>query len=273
MSKQRQPIWLRNKLSYLLKPVLHPRRFHAYCIGMLKSGTHSLSAIFEDSYNSEHEHGVKELACNTAPGLKTDISIREHTRFIKKRDRKFWLEMESSHILYHSLGILKDEFPDSKFILTIRNCYSWMNSYMNHHLSHDDTDEFWWKLRRMSFKADQLEHHPEEQVLKDRGLYTTDGYLSFWAEYNSSVLEMIPEDRLLVIRTDRIEKDIQEIADFLKIDSSTLNTGKAHSFQARKRYDLILDIDRDFLESKADKYCSGLMKRFFPEIHSVEDSL
>ncbi len=272
MEKISFPYWIRKAFVYPLRPVLQPRKFHAYCIGMLKSGTHSLSAIFEDEYNSGHEIEIRRLAYNTVPVLNNELTNKDRISFILKRDRRFWLEMESSHLLYHSLGILIDEFPKSKFILTIRDCYSWMNSYMNHHLSHDDTSDHWWKLRRHYFRDDQLQHATEERILLNRGLYTVDGYLSFWADYNRSVLETVPEERLLVIRTDRIVDNLQNIADFLGIPISTITHSKSHAYKAKKRYDLIWEIEREFLESKVKEYCSDLMRQYFPEVKSLEDA-
>jgi len=239
---------------------------------MLKSGTHSLSAIFEDNYSSGHEIEIRKLADRGVPLINRELSPEEHRRFIRNRDRRFWLEMESSHLLYHSLGILVDDFPGSKFILTIRDCYSWMNSYMNHHLGHDDTADHWWKLRKLYFD-DTRRHSPGEQVLEKRGLYTVEGYLSYWSKYNSSVLEEVPRDRLLVVRTDRISERMQDIADFLGISVSTLNKSKAHAYKARKRFDPVWEIDRDFLESKVSEHCSDLMSRFFPEIRSLQDAM
>ncbi|MCD4702209.1 MAG: hypothetical protein K8S24_10180 [Candidatus Aegiribacteria sp.] len=239
---------------------------------MLKSGTHSLSAILEDKYKSGHEIDIRRLAANAVPFLNKELTIEDQIKFIRERDRKLWLEMESSHLLSHSLSILINEFPKSKFILTIRDCYSWMNSFMNHHLSHDSAD-FWWKLRRDYFRADHFQHTAEEQVLLDRGLYTVNGYFSYWTDYNRSILDTVPEERLLVIRTDRIGDNLQNIADFLGICASTLNYSKSHAFKARKRYDPIWEIDREFLESKVDEYCSDLMQRYFPEVKSLEDAV
>ncbi len=273
MNKENISYWMRKVFLFPLRPVLQPRKFHAFCIGMLKSGTHSLSAIFEDKYNSGHEIEIRRLIQNCIPVLNSELTLENQTRFLRERDRRLWLEMESSHLLYHSLGILIDEFPESKFILTIRDCYSWMNSYMNHHLSHDDTADHWWKLRRYYFRDDQLQHASEEQVLKNNGLYTVEGYLSYWAHYYNSILEMVPEERLLVIRTDRIGDNLQNIADFLCIHVSTLDNSKSHVYKAKKRYDLIWEIDREFLESKVKEYCSDLMQRYFPEVKSLEDAV
>ncbi len=273
MGKPNLPYWMRKAVIFPLRPILQPRRFQAYCIGMLKSGTHSLSAIFKKKYNSGHEIEIRRLALNAVPLLNSELTTKNHIKFIRERDRRFWLEMESSHLLYHSLGILIDEFPKAKFILTIRDCYSWMNSYMNHHLSHDDTADFWWKLRRAYYRADSLQHAVEEQILQDNGLYTVDGYLSYWADYNRKIIDMIPEDRLLVIRTDRIRDNLQNIADFLGVCVSTLDNTRTHVYKAKKRFDLIWEIDREFLESKGKEYCSDLMLRYFPEIESLDDAI
>lgn len=88
--------------------------------------------------------------------------------------------------------------------------------------------------RRADFRADELDHRPEEESLRGRGLYTVRGYLSFWSDYNRRVIETVPSSRLLILRTDSISSDIV---------------------------------------SMAEEYCGDLMKKFFPEIGSPGDVL
>ena len=62
-----------------LLPILRPRRFEACCCGLSKSGTHSMSAIFEN-YRTQHhpDPGVRlELASSY---LKGEIDDRAEER-------------------------------------------------------------------------------------------------------------------------------------------------------------------------------------------------
>lgn len=38
-----------------LRSFVKPQKFRAYCVGTAKSGTHSVSAIFEKNYRASHE--------------------------------------------------------------------------------------------------------------------------------------------------------------------------------------------------------------------------
>ena len=56
------------------------------------------------------------------------------TAYIKKRDRSRYLEVDSSQVNAFLLDILLQEFSEARFILTIRDCYSWLDSIINHSL-------------------------------------------------------------------------------------------------------------------------------------------
>ena len=55
-------------------------------------------------------------------------------QLVHRRDKALWLEMEASAFNVHVLDLLVQEFPHARFILTIRDCYSWVDSALNHQL-------------------------------------------------------------------------------------------------------------------------------------------
>ena len=65
-----------------------------------------------------------------------------------------------------------------------------------------------------------------EEVLRRHGLYQLDGYLGYWKRHNTTVLDSVPADRLLVVRTDRITQEAFRVADRQKEPASPL----AHLF-------------------------------------------
>lgn len=124
------------------------RKFHAYCVGTPKSGTHSIAGLLS-SYKSQHEP-AKEQYINSVllfvGGLINNDVLRDFTRSI---DVELCLEMNSSNLNEFYIDLYVSEFPKAKFILTIRDCYSWLDSYINNQL-YWKVPYYWKQLRDLS---------------------------------------------------------------------------------------------------------------------------
>jgi hypothetical protein len=135
--------------------------------------------------------------------------------------------MESSSLNYFFVDILVNEFSEAKFILTIRDCYSWLESLISQHLSTRVLSErywfrhYWGDVNDLRFRTNK-KHAKEEKVLADNGLYTLDGYFSYWREHNSKVLATVSEERLLVVKTQEINQSLRKMEEFLGITPGTL---------------------------------------------------
>lgn len=83
-----------------LRPWLYRRSMHAYVIGSAKSGTHSLSGIFERRYRAAHEPEYArliELIWDAKQGALKSAEIQEE---LLRRDRQLYLEVESSQLCF-----------------------------------------------------------------------------------------------------------------------------------------------------------------------------
>lgn len=127
-------------------------------------------------------------------------------------------------------------------------------------------------MREFAYARDGAVHSPEEQVLKECGLYTLDGYLSRWATHNDKVLTTIPQARLLVVRTDQIAQRAFEIADFAGLPRYAVQLRQTHGNKNPVKRMVIRELDRSFLEKKIEQYCRPLMNRFYPEIRTLNDA-
>jgi hypothetical protein len=199
------------------------------------------------------------------------MSEEEFRDWILARDREMALEVDSSwhHILI--LDFLAQEFPDARYVLTIRDCYSWLNSEFKRVLHTPSRQSERVKLRKFIYDGENAAHAPEEQVLKEAGLFTVDNYLSRWAAHNEKVLKTIPRERLLVVRTEQIRARAFEIAEFAGLPRGTVRLQRTHEYQNPVQRQIIREIDSNFLERKVEQHCRVLMKRFFPEIKSLAD--
>ena len=256
------------------------RRFHAYNIGTAKSGTHSIAGIFQTGYRAAHEPAHWELIqwlLQHKSRHKTSIDIGSHKKdyiYFAERDRRLNLELEASGPLSFVVNFLVTQFPQAKFIFTVRDCYSWLDSYINHQLNAHKRAEkynYWWEYRDLCLCPDLFKHDKRAAMLADYELYPLDSYLRHWHQFNTAILKAVPEERLLIVRTADISRSIERIADFLSVDATTLDSSATHLFKAKQKFHLLEKIDPDFLAQKTTYYCQPLMTEFFPEIRQWDD--
>jgi hypothetical protein len=247
-------------------------RVRLYCVGTAKSGTHSISSMFCRMVRTKHEPSPKELIptiLDIGAGRLSGEPLRE---WVRARDQRMRLRVDSANMYYFLFDTFQQEFPDAKFLLTIRDCYSWLNSVMRHALRSSNPLPMWVDYRKLLYQPDLYPHAPEEESLKNRGLHSIDGYLSNWAAHNNAVLTRVPETKLMVVKTNEIGARAFDIARFAGLPTQLVLSRKTHSFENPIKGNLLQEIPRDFLEKKVEQHCRPLMTRFFPEIRSLDDA-
>jgi hypothetical protein len=194
---------------------------------------------------------------------------RDHCRnFLKWRDRRLLTEMDSSGLNVYLLEHFRDLFPQAKFILTIRDCYSWLDSQLNHIISRPPQNNprvDYSRFQDFHYHWQGEAHPQEEQILKDYGLYTLDHFLAAYAWHNKTALTVIPKERLLVVRTHEIRRDAVRIAEFIGVPLETMNLDRSHSYPASQKLDILQQIDPDYLHEKIKLHCGALMDEWFPD--------
>jgi len=239
------------------------RRFRAYCVGTAKSGTHSLAAIFARSYLAEHEARHRPMIQAVLDRMSGAMSDSQAETFIRQRDADVVLEMDSSQLNGPFVDVIARLFPEAKFILSMRDCYSFLDSITDHSLAREVSNR-WIEFREHRFGG--LNHEPQERVLAEQGLFPLEGYLRYWTQHNEFILQHVPAERLLVVRTREIRQSIPKIAEFLGIPGDSLDAGQSHSYPAANRFKIISQVDRAFVEHKVQQHCGDLMRRFYPEM-------
>lgn len=236
------------------------RRLHLYGVGTGKTGTHSVAAVFERDYRAGHEAEAKELM-----ELLFEIWAGERPRselgpYLRDRDRRLDLEVDADLVYGEVVGELVELFADARFVLTVREPWPWLDSMTNHSLARP-TASHWARWRDVRFRADELARPPEEQAWAERGLYTLEGYLGSWARHNRLVLDAVPPERLLVIRTEDLGRRLGDLARFAGVDVQTLDADRVHSFPAAGRFDAVDDLDPDYVQDTIDRLCGEVLAR------------
>lgn len=246
-------------------PASH-RRTRLYCVGTAKSGTSSIGACLRNGVRSAHEPESEQTIDAILAVSNGDMSRKALREFLIERDQRLGLEVDSSQLNYFVLDELIALFPDALFILTIRDPYSWLDSFINHQLGRAASRR-WVHLRELRFRARALTHPTEEDALKRRGLYTLDGYLSYWATHNQTVFSSVPREKLLAIRTDELSRRVGDIARFAGLDGNTVDTKRTHSNMADVRFNVLSELDSEYLHAKVQEHCGALLGQYFPEIN------
>ena len=249
------------------------RRTRLYGLGVGKTGTHSLAEMFSTDVRARHEPEAGNTIDKIIDRHYGRISDDEWIGWLRARDRRMALEVDSASLNLHLLAFLVPEFPDARFVLTIRDCYSWLNSAINHIVRvRERLPPHWLKWRAFQAGAAGYIYGPADEVLKTAGLPNLDNQLFQWRRYNEEAIAKVPAERLLVVRTDQITQRAFEIADFAGLPRRTVRLEGTHAFRNLVTRQPIREIDRIFLEAKVEEHCRPLMARFFPEIGSLEDA-
>jgi hypothetical protein len=244
------------------------RRFQAYGLGVSKSGTTSLARVCLPRYRSAHEPEWREVMrfiLEVADGRRSEGELR---RWVVERDARLRLEMDSSHLNSWLVEHLVAAFPKAKFVLLIRDPYSWLTSIVSRHgfrrASKDPLRVEFFRVRFPPIPADP----EQERALAGLGLPSLSSYLCYWGEHNRRMLAAVPPERLLVVRTHELGQSLPRVAELLGVPNETLSAESSHANRRRKDAGLLDSVSRQYLASLVEQYGGDLVERFFPELRA-----
>ncbi len=240
-------------------------RVKAFCVGQAKSGTASIAGLLSASYRVAHEPeraATLDLILRHARGDLSDTAVRERLR---ERDARLDLEYDVAWANQFLIGHLLAVFPAARFIVLIRDCYTWLQSITDHLAHRDvpgDVREFmkWW------FRPDQYPHGAADRVLEDRGLFSVSAYLHAWNRHVDSCSGSTPADRRLVLRTDELSASHLRLADFLGIPVSSLDAAQGHSNRGTPMEPIASVVAPGYIDEMVHSICGVNMARYFPSI-------
>ena len=246
-------------------------RVKAFCVGQAKSGTASLVGLLSANYRAaQHEPeraATLDLILRHAHGELSDTAIREHLR---ERDARLDLEYDvawaNQFLTRHLLGV----FPAAKFIVLIRDCYTWLQSIMGHLAVRDVPDDVvaflrWW------FKPDRYPHGADDRVLADPGLFSVAAYLHAWNRHVDSCIRSIPADRRLVLRTNELGASHPRLAEFLGIPVNSLDVAHGHRNRGTPMEPVTSLVAPGYIDEMVHSICGANMALHFPELSSASD--
>jgi hypothetical protein len=261
---------LKLRLRAAVDPVIrmgYRRKLRLFVVGLPKTGTTSLTRMFRDRYRAGHELGGERFLRCLADHIAGRLPTEEMRGILVQRIGRIRVDVDSAAFLSHFAGFLADRYPDAKFVITLRDCYSWLRSVISHmatrparHRSLIDYRDFKYGGAESDPGA-KPRFAPEEKALEDAGLYPVQGFLKAWASVNADLLDATPPDRRLVLKTEDIGRSIGELAAFCGVEPATISL--AHSNRTRRRWDGLTRIPGDFVRRKAEEICGPLMERLY----------
>ena len=245
-----------------LWPLLRPRRIHVYGVGAPKTGTYSVAQLFS-KYRSGHEAHPEESLRIIKATRDDTLSRDEVFQRLRRRDRKWRLEAESAHFLVHLVEYLADLYPEAKFLCTVREPRSWLRSILDQCINKPRSrlDREWRQIHDLAFGVPPEEYAPPERILGEYGLRSLDQYLEYWAWHNERLLSTLPSGRRLFVRTTSLSDRIEDVANFLEVPVTALDTDRAHSHKTSKRHDVLQHIDETYVWERIRNNCNEVVQQ------------
>lgn len=182
------------------------------------------------------------------------LSFQEWQDFLIRRSNALSLDYEASGFLTTEVALLAELFPNSKFILTIREPESWLRSMLRHveknraYLGY----HYWEPVLQHYFKGNDFS--PEEAELQARKLFPLRSMLNYWKSSNATAIQNIPKDRLLILDTKKLSKSLGQLESFMGWDADSLSSQRAHLHHSKATSDPLACVDPQYLQCLCSDY-------------------
>jgi len=171
------------------------------CAGWGRTGTRSLKYALEH-LNGEPSYHMQNILLSKNDAIKWHDSIFQHNHKFNWEDifKGYGACLDFPSCNYYKE--LMEAYPDAKVILTVRDAESWVKSWnvLNNQILNSFAFRFLAKIPYTSFKLQKDIHN--KMILGPDGAFqgavTDQERMKKFNEWNQSVIDYVPEDRLLV---------------------------------------------------------------------------
>ena len=254
----------RRDLGKLMRlPFVPSRRFDICCCGLSKTGTHSMAGLFAN-YRSAHHPDAHARLTLAIGYLRGELDATRAQRTLRRRDWLLQLELESSSLAGTLIDALVKACPQKKFILTIRDVYSWCDSWLDHNINQPPKgSSLFAVLDQVRLRVNDFPPTKWDAPLIMHNLAPLACYFQLWAHHNAQVLHAVPKHRLLIVKTDEISDRIPDIAAWAGVSSSALRADQAWLFATAQKHRMLARCDPSYVRDTAQRFCGPLMKEYF----------
>ncbi|MBI1354254.1 MAG: hypothetical protein GC160_07905 [Acidobacteria bacterium] len=238
-----------------------PLRLRVFGVGLPKTGTTSLAAMFAGHYRASHESGLQILPAVSAH-LEGELSREQVFPLLDDRIEQLRLEVDVASYLGHFVEPLAERYPEARFVVTVRRCLPWVVSLANHMVGRPlKPGSLWKRYRDARFGRYDEPFAPEEEPLRELGLFPLRSLFHYWRDETERMLAEAPPDRTLVIKTAELRASGPRLSEFLAIPPETLQP--VHANRQRGDASALTLIPDDFVLERAEPICGPLMARLY----------
>jgi len=228
--------------------------------GLFRTGTTTMQEMFARSFASDHEFQLQDQLSIFERRLMGTITDEEIRTFIHQRNAAKPLDMDSCGAHFCIVDFLVEEFPDAKFVLTLRDVYSWMNSCVGK-LFGDFTAGWGSRAGALMNCLDVLPDGSFRLMNQPNMKVRLEQMTKIWTGVNQRVISAVPKERLLIVHTDELVARNGEIAAFCGIDPGLLDPIHANAGQ---NMNFLRCFDSEQLEELVHLHCRTLMEEHYP---------
>ena len=231
-----------------------------FCVGLFRTGTTTMWEMFARSFRADHEFLIQEEMDVFQRRLSSCITNDEVRAFIRARDAAKPLDLDACGIHFGLLDILLDEYPEAKFILTLRNVYSWINSCVGK--MYGDFVGGWGS--RAGTLVNCFSFLPNGELsTEDRAnaKICLEQLMKTWEWHGRRIQKLVPRDRLLIVRTEELSGSVNCIASFCGVDPAAIDSLHCNPGQSTN---FLACFDAEILEELIELHCSERMAETYP---------
>ena len=211
------------------------RRFHLVCVGLPRSGVVSLSTLF-GNFRVANEYAEAETIRVLVDNHKGRLSHDALRAYLARRDRESALEMDAASFLHLAGDVLAEQSDDTRFVLPVRDPDAWFESYLGELLRvHNRLRErgksppAWYRhYGEVLLGRFDWEEIATLQARQARLPGVARRFLTHWARATGKMLDSLPPERTLVLRTQDLGPMRDRLAGFVDQPADSL-TDRSHS--------------------------------------------
>ncbi len=214
------------------------------------------------SYRAAHEinrERVRAVGARVLTGELDADSARVRAE-LRRRSMRYHLEVDVAGHMAVFAGPLARLYSDARFVLLIRDCFSWLDSVVDQQLRsrRGGVRDAYYQAKYLRYD-DAFGH--EETPLRDAGLIPIASRFRGWAESNERVLGAVPPDRLLVVRTEDLDDSVAVLAHFAGVPESTIRP--VHANRNPSPTGLLGTVPAPYVVELARRHCGPIMERYW----------
>lgn len=186
----------------------YPAQGRLIAIGLPRTGTRFLAGMIADPWQAKHEFDMTRQAFVATSHLRGQALPSAVRNYLLWRRKSLGGASDISSInqdLADALvGPHNEEGPPETYVLTVRDPLEWVDAYARALTMWFGQQGVNAALRAARCRPDLWPHRPADRPLAESGLFSLDAYLYWWARSTSGVFGHLPQDRMLVVPTERL---------------------------------------------------------------------